>query len=67
MMLDKVYLLAYLFIIIALGRVVGTSWHGADNHAELAVSHADRVWVVVLITAYIAANVAVAWSALQAL
>ena len=30
MMIDKVYLLAYLFIILALVRVVMTSWRGAD-------------------------------------
>ena len=30
MMIDKIYLLAYLFIILALARVVMTSWRGAD-------------------------------------
>ncbi|MGK2923052.1 MAG: hypothetical protein ACSLE4_09755, partial [Methyloceanibacter sp.] len=30
MMLDKIFLLAYPFIIIALARVVATSWRGAD-------------------------------------
>ena len=34
MMIDKVYLLAYLFIIVALARVVWTSWGGADEARE---------------------------------
>ena len=67
MMLDKIYLLAYLFIIVALTRVVATSWRGGDAHAEVALSHADRIWVAALITAYVAANLAVAWSALRVL
>jgi hypothetical protein len=64
MMLDKIYLLAYLFIIIALARVVATSWHGHDDHAEKAISSGDRIWVVALLAAYFAANVAVAWTTL---
>ena len=65
MMIDKVYLLAYLFIIIALARVVATSWGGADDTREDAISHADRIWVAVLLAAYVAANAGVAWSALR--
>jgi len=64
MMLDKIYLLAYLFIIIALGRVVATSWHSDDTHAEKAISRADRIWAVALLAAYLAANIAVAWTTL---
>ena len=64
MMLDKIFLLAYLFIIIALARVVATSWRGADAKAEGALSRADRIWVAALLAAYVAANVAVAWTTL---
>jgi hypothetical protein len=66
MMIDKIYLLAYLFIILALARVVMTSWRGADAEAELSISHADHVWVGVLLAFYVVANIAVAWSALRA-
>ena len=65
MMIDKVYLLAYLFIIVSLTRVVATSWHGTDPNAEAAISRADRIWVAILITAYLAANAIVAWLALR--
>jgi hypothetical protein len=44
MMIDKIYLLAYLFIILALARVVMTSWHGADADAEASISRSDRIW-----------------------
>ena len=64
MLLDKIYLLAYLFIIIALARVVATSWRADDLKSEEATSRADRVWVGVLLAAFILANVAVTWSAL---
>ena len=64
MMLDKIYLLAYLFIIIALGRVVMTSWHGDDAAGEAALSRADRIWVAALLAAYLAANATVVLSAL---
>ena len=65
MMIDKIYLLAYLFIILALARVVMTSWRGADAEAEASISRADRIWVGLLLVAYFAANLAVAWSALR--
>jgi hypothetical protein len=65
MMIDKVYLLAYLFIILALVRVVVTSWRGAEPEAEAAISRADRVWVGVLLGVYLLANIAVAWQALR--
>jgi hypothetical protein len=66
MMLDKIYLLAYLFIIIALARVVVTSWRGGDVEAETRTARADRVWACVLLAGFVAANAAVAWSALAA-
>ncbi len=64
MMLDKIYLLAYLFIIIALVRVVATSWGSGDVEAELSTSRADRIWVAALLATYVVANVAVAWTTL---
>ena len=64
MMIDKIYLLAYLFIILALARVVMTSWRG-DAEAEASISRSDRLWVGVLLAAYVAANLAVAWQALR--
>ena len=66
MMLDKIYLLAYLFIIIALARVVATSWGGADRSRGARSRARDRIWVAVLLATYVAANIAVAWSALRA-
>jgi hypothetical protein len=66
MMIDKIYLLAYLFIIVALMRIVATSWGTSEEKSELAISCTDRVWVVGLIGLYLAANAAVAWSALAA-
>ena len=64
MMLDKIYLLAYLFIIIVLARVVATSWHNDDSQSEKAISRTDRMWAVVLLGVYFAANLAIAWSTL---
>jgi hypothetical protein len=64
MMLDKVYMLAYLFIIIALARVVATSWLSDAAHSEQAVSRADRRFVMVLLPAYLLANAAIAWATL---
>jgi O-antigen ligase len=43
MMLDKIYLLAYVFIIAALARVVLTSWRGANEVAERSIMSADRI------------------------
>ena len=66
MMLDKIYLLAYLFIIIALGRVVATSWLSDDVQAEKSISRTDRIFAVALLVAYFAANIAIAWDTLAA-
>jgi hypothetical protein len=59
MMLDKVFLLAYLFIIIALARVVATSWRGADAEAESAIKRDDRIWFGAVLAVYLVANAAV--------
>ena len=63
-MLDKMFLLAYLFIIITLGRVVLTSWRGTDKRAEAAISRGDHTWAAMLVTAYLLANLAIAWTTL---
>jgi hypothetical protein len=65
MMIDKVYLLAYLFIILSLARVVWTSWRGAEADAEVSISRGDHVWVAALLAIYVLANIVVAWSALE--
>jgi hypothetical protein len=65
MMIDKVFLLAYLFIILSLARVVWTSWRGADAEAEASIARGDHLWVGALLAIYVVANVAVAWSALH--
>ena len=62
MMLDKIYLLAYLFIILALARVVATSWRGADPEAERGIARRDRIWAASLLAIYLAANIAIALS-----
>ena len=64
MMLDKIYLLAYLFIIIALGRVVATSRLGDDASAERSISRKDRIFAVALLVAYFVTNIAIAWDTL---
>jgi hypothetical protein len=58
------YLIAYVFIIAALARVVLTSWCGADEAAEKSIVRADRIWVAVLLAAYLAANAAIVLPAL---
>lgn len=64
MMLDKVFLLAYLFIVIALARVVATSWRGADVDAEAAIKRKDRTWFIALLSVYLVANGIVLWTTL---
>jgi hypothetical protein len=64
MMLDKIYLLAYVFIILALSRVVATSWRGAGKNSEAEIARKDRIWFGTLLAAYLFANVIVAWSTL---
>jgi len=64
MMLDKIFLLAYLFIIVALARVVATSWQGGDPDAEATIKHADRRWAASVLGIYLLANIAVLWTTL---
>ena len=67
MMLDKIYLLAYFFIIISLAHVVSTSWRSADPKAEASISRGDRIWVSLLLGSYILANIIIVWTTLRAL
>jgi len=62
MMLDKIFLLAYLFIIVALARVVATSWQSADS--ELTIKAADRRWAVATVSVYLVVNIVVLWTTL---
>jgi hypothetical protein len=40
MMLDKVFLLAYVFILVAIARAVATSWRGTEAKAQKAIGRA---------------------------
>lgn len=62
MMLDKVFLLAYLFIIVALARVVATSWQKPET--EETIKAADRRWALTAISVYLVANIIVFWTSL---
>ena len=65
MLIDKLFLLAYLFIIASLARVVWTSWRGADAEAEASTSRGDHLWLAALLAIYLVANGLVLWSGLQ--
>jgi len=63
-MLDKIYMLSYVFIIAALLRVVITSWQGreASTAEDTAISHGDHRWGLVLLVIYaIAAALIAGW------
>jgi hypothetical protein len=64
MMLDKIYLLAYLFIIIILARVAASSWKGKEPEHEGHLISGDRVWLVGLLAAYLVANAIVVGTSL---
>lgn len=57
MMIDKIFLLAYLFIIVALARVVATSWQEEEN--EKTIKKEDRRWAAVTISIYAVASILV--------
>jgi hypothetical protein len=63
-LLDKVYILAYIFIILSIARIVATSWRGHEEVHEAAISRADRAWVTILIAAYCVGNAAIAYATL---
>jgi hypothetical protein len=60
MLIDKIYLASYAFIIAALARVVATSWSGEDGRAVEDVARGDKIWASILLAVYV---VAVALSA----
>jgi hypothetical protein len=63
-MLDKIYMLSYVFIIAALLRVVITSWQGREARTaeDTAISHGDHRWGLVLLVIYaIAAALIAGW------
>ena len=62
MMIDKLFLLAYLFIIVALARVVATSWQEKEN--EATIKKQDRDWAVVTLSVYVVASIAAIWTSL---
>lgn len=63
MMLDKVYLVSYAFIMLVLGRVAATSWRVDESTRELAVAKADRRIVLLLGSVYILSVAAICgWS-----
>lgn len=64
MMLDKIFLLAYVLIIMALTCVVMTSWQAANPEAETRIKRIDRAWATCLIGLYVIANVAILWTTL---
>lgn len=66
MLIDKVYLVSYAFIILSLLRVVTTSWGGGHEERERSISRGDRIWALVLGLAYIGALTAIMWSGIAA-
>jgi len=64
LMLDQVFLLAYLFIIVALARVVATSWQGEGEGEEQAIKTNDRRWALGTLALYLVASIAVLWTSL---
>ena len=63
MLIDKIYLASYAFIIAALARVVVTSWSGEDGKAVEDVARGDKMWAGILLAAYIlAVALSAAWT-----
>jgi hypothetical protein len=52
MLIDKIYLASYAFIIAALGRVVATSWSGEDGRSVEEVARHDHMWAGILLSRY---------------
>jgi hypothetical protein len=65
MMIDKVYLASYAFIMLVLARVVATSWRVAQPDRERAVSAGDRGWSLVLCISYCVGLAIIGWTSLQ--
>lgn len=64
MLIDKVYLVSYAFIILVLVRVVATSWVGKSEDNERAIARGDKVFGMMLMVSYIAALGAIAYAGL---
>ncbi len=64
MMLDKVFLLAYVFILVAIARAVATSWRGTEAKAQKAIGRGDRIWFVAVFVAYLATTISIVWTTL---
>lgn len=67
MLIDKVYLVSYSFIILALVRVVATSWVGKTEDNERAIARGDKIFGIVLMLSYIFALSAIAYFGLAGL
>ncbi len=65
MMLDKVYLASYAFIMLVLTRVVATSWSVASAGPEAAAAAGDKGWALALCIAYAVAMAIIAWTSLH--
>jgi hypothetical protein len=63
MLIDKIYLASYAFIIAALGRVVATSWSGEDGRSVEDVARHDHMWAGILLAGYaLAIALSAAWT-----
>jgi hypothetical protein len=63
MLIDKIYLASYAFIIATLARVVATSWSGEDGRSVEQVARRDHVWAGILLAGYaVAVALSAAWT-----
>ena len=67
MMIDKVYLASYTFIILALVRVVSTSWVGKTDDNERLIARGDKIFAALLMLSYIGALAVIAYFGLAGL
>ena len=65
MMIDKVYLVSYAFIILALVRVVSTSWVGKTEDNERAIARGDKIFGSLLMLSYILSLGLIAYAGLS--
>ena len=61
MMVDKVYLVSYAFIILTLVRVVSTSWVGKTEDNERQIARGDKIFASLLMLSYIGALATIAF------
>ncbi len=67
MMIDKVYLASYAFIILSLVRVVSTSWVGKTEDNERAIARGDKIFAALLMLGYIGTLSGIAYFGLAGL